>query len=93
MGDVKRVRIVVRGRVQGVGFRYATVNEARRLGLAGWARNTPDGMVEIVAEGPAAAVQSLIDWCAHGPPSARVRDVQQTVIEAGEPLQTFGVRG
>ena len=52
-GDESRKRIVVRGRVQGVGFRYATVSEARRLGLHGWARNAPDGSVEIVAEGDA----------------------------------------
>ena len=52
------MRIIVRGRVQGVGFRYATVSEARRLGLAGWARNAPDGSVEILAEGDPAAVRA-----------------------------------
>ena len=87
-----RVRIVVRGRVQGVGFRYATVSEARRLGLAGWARNNPDGSVEILADGPAGAVNQLVAWCQHGPPSARVTNVHHREEPGdGEPLGPFGV--
>jgi acylphosphatase len=86
-----RKRIVVRGRVQGVGFRYATVSEARRLGLHGWARNAPDGSVEIIAEGAVADVQALIAWCHQGPPSAHR---QRTGDDAtpDEPLGQFGVR-
>jgi acylphosphatase len=87
-----RVRIVVRGRVQGVGFRYATVTEGRRLGLAGWARNAPDGSVEILAEGDPAAVQQLIAWCRKGPPSARVASVQHREEASEESLGQFGVR-
>jgi acylphosphatase len=73
-----RTRLVVRGRVQGVGFRWATVEQGRRLGLAGWARNLPDGSVEVVADGPEDAVIRLRDWCRHGPPSARVSNVEET---------------
>jgi acylphosphatase len=87
-----RKRIVVRGRVQGVGFRYSTVHQARRLGLRGWARNAPDGSVEILAEGSAAAVEELVAWCRHGPPSARVANLQQADEPGGEPLAEFGVR-
>ena len=87
-----RVRVVVRGRVQGVGFRYSTVSEARRLGLRGWARNAPDGSVEILAEGSATAVEALVAWCRHGPPSARVANLQRTEEPRGEPLGEFGVR-
>jgi acylphosphatase len=89
---IVRVRIVVSGRVQGVGFRWATVSEARRLGLAGWARNLPDGGVEIVAEGEADAVGALIVWCGQGPPSARVRTVAHAQASRDEPLKEFGVR-
>ena len=92
MSDLTRVRLVVSGRVQGVGFRYATISEARRLGLRGWARNAPDGSVEIVAEGDPASVRALIDWCHRGPPSARVRAVQQSTASGDEPLGEFGVR-
>jgi acylphosphatase len=87
-----RVRIVVRGRVQGVGFRYATVTAARRLGLAGWARNAPDGSVEILAEGDATAVRELIGWCHQGPPAARVTTVQHAEDDSQGQLGAFGVR-
>ncbi len=87
-----RVRIVVRGRVQGVGFRYAVVPQARRLGLSGWARNAAGGSVEILAEGNAAAVHDLIAWCRQGPPAARVADVQHTEEPRDRPLGPFGVR-
>ncbi len=87
-----RMRIVVRGRVQGVGFRYATVTAARRLGLVGWARNAPDGSVEILAEGEATAVGKLLAWCRQGPPSARVASVHHAEEPRDQPLGEFGVR-
>lgn len=86
------VRLIVRGRVQGVGFRYAAVEQGRRLGLDGWARNLPDGSVEVVAAGEQAAVDQLVSWCRTGPPSARVASVDRSQGPA-EPLPAgFGVR-
>lgn len=70
-------RVVVRGRVQGVGFRWWMVEEARGLGLAGWVRNRRDGTVEAVLHGPADAVAELLRRCAIGPPAARVRAVEE----------------
>lgn len=67
---------MIRGRVQGVGFRYSMRLEARRLGVTGWVRNRHDGSVEAVAQGPAEAVEALVEWSRHGPPGARVTDVQ-----------------
>ena len=87
-----RLRIVVRGRVQGVGFRYATVATARRLGLTGWARNAPDGSVEILAEGDPTAVRELLAWCHQGPPSAQVSSVQHSEESHDGELGGFGVR-
>jgi acylphosphatase len=55
-----------------VGFRYSCYYEGRRLGLSGWVRNSPDGSVEVWAEGPAAKLDALIAWLRHGPPHARV---------------------
>lgn len=72
----RQVHALVRGVVQGVGFRYHTQHQARQLGLAGWVRNLPDGSVEVLAEGSADAVQRLVDWLGRGPSSARVQDVQ-----------------
>ena len=71
------VRLIVRGRVQGVGFRWATVEQGRRLGLDGWARNLPDGNVEVVAAGPAEIVERFVAWCGQGPPNARVATVDR----------------
>lgn len=70
-----RLRLTIRGRVQGVWFREATRIEAERLGVRGWVRNCPDGSVEAVLEGDAAAVRELEAWCQHGPPAARVTEV------------------
>ena len=66
----------VRGRVQGVWFRQGTVQEAHRLGVAGWVANLADGRVEGVFEGPAAAVDALVAWCRTGPTRARVQAVE-----------------
>ena len=74
--DQSRVRLRIDGRVQGVFFRYCTVEEAGRLGLRGWVRNCPDGSVEVVAEGPRQTIEDLIRWCHHGPPGAHVLNVQ-----------------
>ena len=54
-------------------------DEARRLGLSGWARNRTDGSVEILAEGDPAAIDRLVAWCREGPPLARVRSVERSV--------------
>ena len=69
-------RYVISGRVQGVGFRYFTEAAAAREGLHGWVRNLPDGRVEILAEGEAEAIERFERHISHGPPGARVSDVQ-----------------
>jgi len=70
-----RLRLQIRGRVQGVWFREATRIEAERLGVRGWVRNCADAGVEAVLEGEPGAVRELEAWCRHGPPSARVVEV------------------
>ena len=72
MSDRSAVRLLVSGRVQGVGFRYWTVGEARRLGLDGWVRNRSDGTVEILAIGAADALAKLASSCRQGPSAAEV---------------------
>jgi len=85
MPDVKRVRVVVTGRVQGVFFRDSCRSAARAERVAGSVRNRADGAVEVVFEGPAAAVDRMVEWCATGPPRAHVESVQVTAEEpAGE---------
>jgi acylphosphatase len=72
----RRVRVVVSGGVQGVGFRWSTREEATLRGLAGYVRNLPDGRVEAVFEGPAEAVEGMIGWCRSGPRWAAVSGVE-----------------
>ena len=71
-----RAHLFVSGTVQGVGYRFATLNVAKRLNLAGWVRNLPDGRVEAVFEGKQTTVEEAVQWCRQGSPSAKVRDVQ-----------------
>jgi acylphosphatase len=78
--------------VQGVGFRFATADEARRRKLGGWVRNLDSGAVEAVFEGSHAAVESLVRWCEEGPPGAYVRDVRVAWDEPAEGLTTFQIR-
>ena len=76
MNEAKQFKAIVRGRVQGVYFRGHTVDEARALGLAGYAKNLPDGSVEVVARGDEAALRSLIQYLHVGPTIARVSGVE-----------------
>ena len=72
----KAVRAFVRGRVQGVGFRYSAVQEARRLAVLGTVKNCWDGSVEVVAEGDPDRVDRFLEWLHKGPPGAHVRTVE-----------------
>jgi len=72
---LKRIQLVVRGRVQGVFFRASAQREARQLGLTGWVKNRNDGSVEIVAEGEEDHVKDFLAWAQQGPSTARVDKV------------------
>ncbi|NUM53071.1 MAG: acylphosphatase [Candidatus Hydrogenedentes bacterium] len=74
----ERLHVVVRGRVQGVGFRYAAYRKAQELGLAGWVRNLGDGSVEAELDGARALLEAFLAWCREGPPLARVQTVDVT---------------
>jgi acylphosphatase len=73
-----RVRVVVHGRVQGVGFRQGAASRARSLGVAGRVLNREDGAVEAVFEGPADRVESMVAWCRRGPAGSEVGHVDET---------------
>ena len=80
------------GRVQGVGFRWATADEARRRRLTGWVRNLDSGGVEAVFEGSRAGVEGMLRWCEEGPPGSYVRDVHVAWDEPIEHLASFEIR-
>jgi len=78
-------RLVITGRVQGVGFRFAFADEASERQLRGWVRNRRDGSVEAIVAGTLADVEAMIAWARRGPPAARVAAVSvETVDEAFE---------
>lgn len=71
----KAVLVLVRGYVQGIGFRYAARTFARALGISGWIINLPDGGVETYAEGEVHAIDRYINWLRKGPPGAIVNNI------------------
>ena len=86
-------RFLVRGRVQGVGFRWFVEREARILGLAGWVRNNADGAVEVLAQGTREQLSGLRTRLQQGPRAARVDDVQESEAKAIPGLTTFRIEG
>ena len=89
--NVEAVHIVVRGRVQGVWFRGSAQALATELDLAGWAKNCPDGTVEIHAEGARASLDEFVEWCKKGPPSADVTETDVTPVPPRE-MEKFFIR-
>jgi acylphosphatase len=86
-----RCRVIVHGRVHGVGFRLSLARVAESRGVAGWARNRPDGTVEVVLEGEPDPVGSVVRFCRDGPRAASVAQVE-TFVEQPEGLRGFEVR-
>lgn len=90
---MKRIRFVVTGRVQGVGFRWFVKAEARPLGLSGWVRNREDGAVEGEVEGRDDAIEALVPCLEEGPSSAIVTNVDITEIsDDGQHYKQFEIR-
>ncbi len=89
----ERVRLNIKGRVQGVFFRASARDVARKLGLTGFVKNLPDGNTVLAeAQGPADKIQEFIKWCHQGPPAARVDNVTVERISPIEGESTFEVR-
>jgi acylphosphatase len=76
-------RLLIHGAVQGVGYRWAMVEQARQLGLRGWVRNRRDGTVEAMVAGPPDAAARLVQWARRGPPAAHVTEVEIMPGEEG----------
>jgi acylphosphatase len=89
---MQRLSLRIRGLVQGVFYRAETHATATRLRLSGWVRNREDGSVELVAEGPRAQLEALLEWCRKGPPRARVDALEPSWSEATGEFEGFVVR-
>ena len=86
-------RFIVKGRVQGVGFRWFVEREAAMLGLAGWVRNNDDGTVEVLASGDDQQLESLRAKLRQGPRAARVDAVDESPAEPQKELKSFSIHG
>jgi len=71
-----RAQVIIHGLVHGVAFRASTCNQAARLGVGGWVRNLPGGIVQALFEGEKKKVEKILDWCHQGPLGARVTKVE-----------------
>ena len=91
-GNMTAIAVVVTGRVQGVGFRYSTEREARRLGISGWVRNRIDGNVEVWAQGADDAVTLFVTYLETGPRAARVNSIEISEVEPDHQIRHFEVR-
>lgn len=96
-GALVAKRVIVTGKVQGVGFRYGLADVARSLHIWGWCRNVPDGTVEAFLQGDAGRVGQVLEWTRQGPPGAQVEQVlieDQAVLEPmlEETIQAFEIR-
>ncbi len=91
--SVQARRFLVRGRVQGVGFRWFAEREALILQIAGWVRNNPDGSVEVLAMGTREQLSGMRSRLREGPRAARVDDVEESEAEPAAGLNSFQVRG
>ncbi len=90
---VEARRFVVRGRVQGVGFRWFVEREAHMLGIAGWVRNNSDGSVEVLGMGTRDQLSGLSSRLHQGPRAARVDDVEESEARLVAGLNTFRIEG
>ena len=84
-------RLVISGRVQGVGFRWFTQEAAQREGVTGWVRNLPDGRVEAFVEGEAEAVERVDRALRRGPGGARIKDVYVDIEEPSGSFKDFSI--
>ena len=86
-------QFLVRGRVQGVGFRWFVEREARILGIAGWVRNNADSSVEVLAMGTRDQLSALKSQLRQGPRASRVDQVEESEVQPVSGLKTFRIEG
>ena len=91
MDTIQAYRVTVKGRVQGVGFRYSTRQKASSLSVIGWVRNLPGGKVEIQCQGDSQSINTFLSWLTSGPPGARVESVQKQETPVKKP-DAYGKR-
>ena len=89
--ESERVHLTIKGRVQGVYFRASTRDKALELGLTGWVKNSPDGSVEAVFEGPREQLKKSVSWCYKGPAGAAVTGVDEKWYDYTGEFESFDI--
>lgn len=92
MAEKVRAHLIIEGKVQGVSFRYSTIDAAVGCGVTGWVQNTDDGNVEAVFEGDRDDVRKVVEWCSHGPRFAMVKNVKADWEPFTGEFSRFGIR-
>ena len=92
MADKIQIKVIIKGRVQGVFYRAETKNTADKLGINGYVKNLPDGSVGAVFEGDSPVVTQMLEWCNKGPMAARVENVQVEQVDVLSNFETFIIR-
>lgn len=92
MSNLTQIKVIVKGRVQGVFYRANTQKTAQRLGIKGYVKNLADGSVQAVFEGDPKAVSQMVEWCRKGPEASIVDDVLTETIEDPAYFDTFEIR-
>jgi acylphosphatase len=87
-----RVKVIVKGIVQGVNFRYYAQRQAAKFNITGWVKNLPDGSVAAVFEGDEQDVEAMVQWCRRGPPSAQVTELIAQPEEYRGEFSSFSVK-
>lgn len=87
--NVETLSVLIEGKVQGVGFRAATVRQAHLQHLGGWVRNLPDGRVEALLQGDRNAIDRMLSWLLRGPPMARVANVNHEPMATDRRYERF----
>ena len=87
--NIESVSVFISGKVQGVGFRAATVRQAHQLKLGGWVRNLEDGRVEALIQGEHTQIDQMLSWFLHGPKKAIVNNVEHNLIQTERYYDSF----
>lgn len=87
--NIETVSVFISGKVQGVGFRAATVRQAHHVKIGGWVRNLADGRVEALIQGDHGQVDQMLSWFLHGPQHARVDNVEHTEVQTDTLYEHF----
>jgi acylphosphatase len=87
-----KVHVIISGRVQGVWFRSSIKDKAEQLGITGWVKNTSDGNVEALFEGDEKIIKEMLEWCDHGPPLAKVDNVEVEKQPVSDEFDQFSFR-